>query len=293
MNLYHLLVPHPKNNHRSKILHHTSLLLIIISFVFLSFVGVVVKNTHPEVLGISYNISEQELLNLVNFEREKNGLSKLTINAELTKAASEKAQHMFSHNYWAHFAPDGTTPWSFIKGNGYEYLYAGENLAKGYTNSVDAVDAWMNSPTHKANILSPKFKDIGFSIAEGRLEGEDTILIVQMFGSTSNNVADNSQITETSKNPIVESQSVPNDSTLGSQESLTKVVGNDPIIDVSYSTKIIVFTVLSLLVIALTIDLIVVEKNKIPRKVGNNLDHIILIILFLTFIFTNNLGNII
>ncbi len=69
MNLYHLLVPHPKNNHRSKILHHSSLLIIIALFACLSLIGVAVGNTHPEVLGVSYNISEKELLDLVNFER--------------------------------------------------------------------------------------------------------------------------------------------------------------------------------------------------------------------------------
>lgn len=293
MNLYHLLVPHPKNNHRSKILHHISLLILISIFTLFNLFGALVVNTHPEVLGISYNISENELLDLVNYERGQEGLEPLVLNTKLTQAAREKGLHMFANNYWAHFAPDGTTPWSFIKSNSYDYIYAGENLAKGFTNSVDAVEAWMNSPTHRANIMSPKFKDIGFSISEGKLEGEDTILIVQMFGSTE-------IIASEAPSPNIDSRKVVSQipatnpaKALGSEEKSINKIENNPIIDAPYVAKAIVFVLLSVLLTALFIDLIVVEKNKIPRIVGNNMDHIILIILFLAFLFTNNLGNVI
>ena len=68
---------------------------------------------------------------------------------------------MFSKNYWAHFAPDGSTsPWDFIHQSGYNYIFAGENLAKGFTDANSVVAAWMNSPSHRENILSNKYKDV-------------------------------------------------------------------------------------------------------------------------------------
>lgn len=300
MNFLHLFIPHPNNNHRSKILHNTSLLILIFAFALISSFGIIVNKSHPEVLGIAYQISDQELLNLVNSERAKNGLPALTFNSQLSTAARQKAAHMFVNNYWAHFAPDGTSPWYFIRGQGYNYIYAGENLARGFTTSYGAVKAWMASPTHRANILSAQFKDVGFAISEGRLQGEDTVLIVQMFGALSNPAIANTktlapiEITNKAKTitPSVQgaagSQQVKDRATLSSNELTIK-----PIIDLIFGTKAIVFIVLSILLIAFILDLIIVEKKKIPRVVGNNIDHIILITLFIVFLFLAKLGNII
>jgi hypothetical protein len=300
MNLLHLFIPHPNNNHRSKILHNTSLLILIFAFALVSSFGIIVNKSHPEVLGITYQISDQELLNLVNSERTKNGLSPLTMNTALTNAARQKAAHMFANNYWAHFAPDGTSPWYFIRGQGYNYIYAGENLARGFTTSYGAVKAWMASPTHRANILSAQFKDVGFAISEGRLQGEDTVLIVQMFGAVSNPAIANtkalSPIEITKKETVVAprvqgaagSAQVNDNATLSSNKLTVS-----PIIDLIFGTKAIVFSILSILLIALILDLIIVEKKKIPRVVGNNIDHIILITLFIVFLFLAKLGNII
>lgn len=300
MNFLHLFIPHPKNNHRSKILHNTSLFVLIIVFAFVSSLGIIVNKSHPEVLGIAYQISDQELLNLVNSERAKNGLPALLLNAKLTNAASQKASHMFANNYWAHFAPDGTSPWSFIRGQGYNYIYAGENLARGFTTSYDTVKAWMASPTHKANILSSQFKDVGLSISEGRLQGEDTVLIVQMFGALSNPAIANTKslapIEIVNKKTVVlpsirgaaGSQQVTGSATLSGNKITVK-----PIIDVIFGTRAVAFVILSSLLIALILDLIIVEKKKIPRAVGNNIDHIILVTLFIVFLFLAKLGHII
>lgn len=300
MNFLHLFLPNPKNNHRSKILHNTSLLILVLAFTLVSSLGIIVNKSHPEVLGITYQISSQELLNLVNSERARNGLPALILNAKLTNAARQKAAHMFANNYWAHFAPDGTSPWGFIRGQGYNYIYAGENLARGFTTSYDAVQAWMASPTHKANILSSQFKDVGLTISEGRIQGEDTVLIVQMFGALSNPA-----ITDTKSLAPIEivskkatvlpsvrgaagSQQVKDSSILSGNKITVK-----PIIDVIFGTRAVAFVILSSLLIALILDLIIVEKKKIPRAVGNNIDHIILITLFIVFLFLGKLGHII
>ncbi len=94
-----------------------------------------------------------------------------------------KATDMFARNYWAHYGPDGTTPWSFITNSGYEYEYAGENLAKNFMFSDGVVQAWMESPTHRENILRNEYTEIGYAIQNGVLNGEETTLVVQMFGT--------------------------------------------------------------------------------------------------------------
>src|SRR3989338_7182361 len=114
----------------------------------------------------------------------------LELNPELSLAAEKKAEDMFARNYWAHNGPNGSTPWDFIKGAGYTYIYAGENLAKDFQNSNDVVQAWMKSPSHRENILRKEYQDIGFAVVNGVLNGEETTLVIQMFGvSSSKSVA--------------------------------------------------------------------------------------------------------
>ncbi|HVT01324.1 MAG TPA: CAP domain-containing protein [Patescibacteria group bacterium] len=296
----HLLVPHSGNNHRAKILHNSSLLVLILFLLSFTFVAHLVNVNHPEVLGVSYSISDQELLTLVNQQRQQNGLSALTMNDQLSDAARRKAADMFAKNYWAHFAPDGSTsPWGFIRAAGYDYQYAGENLAKGFTDSGSVVTAWMNSPTHRDNILSNKYKDIGFAIVPGTLQGEDTVLVVQMFGSKPNEVAvvpqvparvaDNSP-PQTTPIPTI-SPEVKKIVPVVAQESNSNppavngsAVVNNPTINSKVASKDIVGVILIFILAGLMLDALIVERKKIPRVVGHNLDHIMIILLFILFI---------
>ena|SRR5258708_2523264 len=90
---------------------------------------------------------------------------------------------MLAKGYWAHVAPDGTEPWAFFVAANYNYKYAGENLARDFGDPASAVNAWMASPTHRANILSPNYKETGIGVVEGSLAGADTTIIVQFFGT--------------------------------------------------------------------------------------------------------------
>src|SRR3990167_10669241 len=129
--LKHLLIPHEKNNHRAKLLHNSSLATILSLFLILNFAWYLISALRPDVLGVSYSISESELLELVNKERGQNGRAPLTLNPQLSDAARRKAADMLEKNYWSHFAPDGSTsPWGFIRAAGYSYVNAGENLAR-------------------------------------------------------------------------------------------------------------------------------------------------------------------
>ena len=101
----------------------------------------------------------------------------------LTKAAALKADDMFSDNYWAHFAPDGTSPWYFYGKVGYSYTWAGENLARDFQTSAGVVAGWMASTAgHKENILNSNFTEVGVAVKNGVLQGEETTLVVQLFG---------------------------------------------------------------------------------------------------------------
>jgi hypothetical protein len=91
--------------------------------------------------------------------------------------------------HWDHFGPNGETPWQFIRAEGYNYVYAGENLAKGFQTAEGVHEAWMASPTHAANIMSGNYKDIGVAVVQGVLLGKQTTLVVQMFGNLTTNVA--------------------------------------------------------------------------------------------------------
>lgn len=164
----------------------------------------------------------QDLVALTNEARVSGGLVPLTYSAALQSAAYAKAQDMLTKDYWAHFGPNGETPWQFIKAAGYIYQYAGENLGRGYDTADSLHNAWMNSPTHKANIMKPEFRDIGIAIVDGHLQGEDTTLVVQMFGalpgaSSSSSSASSSVSTQ----QVQTTAAVTNSQTVTSQVSKT------------------------------------------------------------------------
>ncbi len=127
--------------------------------------------------------SAGSLVSMTNSARARNGLGALTSNSKLSSAAYAKAQDMLTNQYFAHTSPSGKTPWDFIKGAGYNYSYAGENLAIGYTDASELFNAWMASATHRQNILNPNFREIGIAVISGTYEGAETILVAQEFGT--------------------------------------------------------------------------------------------------------------
>ncbi len=113
------------------------------------------------------------VIDLTNQERIKAGVAPLLKSLQLTTSATAKACHLRDNDYWAHIAPDGTTPWDFFDEAGYVYLYAGENLCK-YYDEARCMKAWMISEKHRDNILDSKFKEIG--------TGKCGVYTVQHFG---------------------------------------------------------------------------------------------------------------
>jgi uncharacterized protein YkwD len=266
--LYCLFFPHEKNNHRAKALHFRSLSIVISLLIISSFFFSSDFNPLASKIQALADISTQELLKFTNDKRAENGLPPLERNEQLENAASMKAEDMFAKNYWAHNAPDGTTPWVFIKKAGYEYIYAGENLARGFSDSSDVVNAWMASPDHRKNLLSENFKEVGFAVKAGRLNGEDTFLVVQEFG--------NRTAIPVARKEEALAQAEPQVLALD-LNSVTPKPSNG----VSY--EFIVILIASLIAV-LAIDLIVMRRRKVVRFVGHNADHIIFLIAIIIIV---------
>ena len=129
-------------------------------------------------------LSTQEIIALLNHDRSQKGLEALTLDPVLNLAALAKAQDMIHKNYFAHVSPEGVAPWYWFKALGYQYTYAGENLAAGFTDPADLENSWMNSPEHRANILSPFYSDVGLAV----IEENNVSLVVQLFGSKESKV---------------------------------------------------------------------------------------------------------
>jgi hypothetical protein len=123
------------------------------------------------------------VVQLTNDERSDLSEAPLSRSATLDAAAKMKAQHMAKNGYFAHFAPDGTSPWHWFDEAGYVYAHAGENLAIHFTDSGEVVDAWMNSPKHRENIVNGVYTEIGVGTAKGKFDGYDTVYVVQLFGT--------------------------------------------------------------------------------------------------------------
>ncbi len=135
------------------------------------------------VLGVQADLTKKVLLEVTNRERANKDIPLLTLNAQLNKAAQAKVDDMFAHQYWAHVAPNGTTPWYWLEQAGYRYVSAGENLAKNFSTGEGVVAAWMVSPAHRANVLEGAYRDVGFAIKTGELKGETTTLVVALYGT--------------------------------------------------------------------------------------------------------------
>ncbi|OGG59927.1 hypothetical protein A3C89_03225 [Candidatus Kaiserbacteria bacterium RIFCSPHIGHO2_02_FULL_50_50] len=118
-----------------------------------------------------------------NTARVSENLKLLTRSAVLDKAATLKANDMLQHQYFAHRSPSGVTPWHWFEEAHYKYLRAGENLAVHFTASTELVDAWLASPSHRANIMNGAYTEIGIGMATGTFEGVQTTFVVQLFGT--------------------------------------------------------------------------------------------------------------
>ncbi|HET7098703.1 MAG TPA: CAP domain-containing protein [Patescibacteria group bacterium] len=307
----HLFVPHESNNQKAKLLHSSSLTVLaalLISFQILLSYG---AKALPKVLGYAANISPTEVIRLTNEKRAQNGLGPLTQNSTLSSAAVAKGNDMLAKGYWAHFAPDGTSPWSFFVSFGYKYKYAGENLARDFSSASATVDAWMNSPTHRENMLNPKYNDVGIGVVEGSLAGADTTVVVQFFGTLSSSapaipVAQAKDVAATTKpspkviavqttKPVATPVPTATPTPLATNSPTPNAVANinNSRISPFESTKNLSLGVVGVLLLVLSLDLIIVRRKRIARIGGRTIAHLAFFGMILAVVLILKAGQII
>jgi hypothetical protein len=304
----HLFHPQRSNNHRPRLLHPEAYIMFaaLIGVFSLGIFGFThISKKSGDVLGFSSTITPSEVITYTNEQREKLGLEPLRSNQALNEAALAKAQDMFSKQYWAHAAPDGTQPWYFFKQAKYEYSVAGENLARDFSNTPDMMSAWMNSPTHKANIVHGKYQEIGIAVVDGKLHGIETTLVVQFFGTPLSGVA---QINDRAG---VNAQDIPMIADLApvisfAEQQAKKVQDMNPGAAVLASTsfrvsqlqgaplfsplqmmKTFFLAILLIVILTLLYDMFIMNHMRATRMVGKNFAHILffMVISFLVIYF--------
>ena len=174
------VVPHKDNDYRPHLIRRYGIVAIVFVVAGLQF-GYNLSTT-GNVLGRVSDITISSLFEQTNQTRVQAGVAPLKLNEKLDQAAYLKAQDMFSDQYWAHDAPDGTQPWKWFGDVGYNYDEAGENLAKNFTSTSAVVLAWFNSPEHKANMIKNSYQDVGFAVVNGELDGKSTSIVVALYG---------------------------------------------------------------------------------------------------------------
>jgi len=203
----HHFIPHhhpeTDEHHRAHALSHGALLGYVLVFCLTIGGFYFVRTTAPQILGTAQYTAEQ-IIELTNVKRAEEGLSPLKQNSLLAAAAAAKSVDMHSNNYWAHYSPQGKSPWNFISSVGYRYIYAGENLARDFADPQAVVNAWMASSTHRSNVLDKNFKEIGVSVSNGSLTGTEGVLVVQMFGSAVSAVPTESASSQEASEPLAQ-----------------------------------------------------------------------------------------
>lgn len=146
------------------------------------------------------SIVRSQLVQMLNQTRASMGLSPLQESEKLNETALLKAQDMVENGYFNHTSPTGVTPWHWFYEAGYDYKYAGENLAVGFYDSSQVYRAWLDSPSHKENIISPYYTEVGTAVLDG-FGPNNAAIVVQVFGAQKTVVT-----TQPTKTPQTESQ---------------------------------------------------------------------------------------
>lgn len=176
------LLPHERNNYRPHVLHHRSLGWLAVFLCVVKIVAVAASVLGPVAFVASAEITVPNILALTNEARKNAGTQELLESSLLDKAAQAKAEDMLENSYFAHTSPAGVSPWDWFTKAGYAYKAAGENLAVNFSDDKAVVDAWLQSPGHRANLLNKTFTEIGIGIATGPFEGHNATFVVQEFG---------------------------------------------------------------------------------------------------------------
>jgi len=189
MNWRRLFLPSAENDYTPHLLQRAAVVMMAV-LVLLSFAATNLQallwQSSDWLVG---TILPAVVVDMTNEERADEAAVPLQRNSLLDEAARLKAEHMAKNSYFAHHSPDGVSPWYWFEKVGYTYAHAGENLAIHFTDSSAVVEAWMKSPSHRANIVNNNYTEIGVGTAKGTFDGFSTVFVVQLFGTPAAPVA--------------------------------------------------------------------------------------------------------
>jgi hypothetical protein len=300
-------IPHEGNNHRPHILRGRNARNIVAIVILLEVITFLLPtlNHINTTGGMTAEVISSVLANLTNGERQAQDLPTLTVNPLLNEAAEMKATDMATKGYFAHTSPEGKTPWYWLEQVGYNYQYAGENLAINFSDSQDVTNAWMASPTHKANIVKENYTEIGTGVATGMYQGKETVFVAQVYANPLPKAAMPIEPTTAEITPSVTATTKESTNILGA-ETVTNTgnnVGNIPIDKLvvkdqtpkptfwqmlisspRHTTDIILYVVFGIIVIALLLYIFIKRKNHHIDLITNGL----IVIAVVGAIFTTN-----
>lgn len=177
-----LFTPTERNGMMPVLLKTPVSLLLFLAGAVLLFSPVYVRERQFAALLEGPLFGRTEVIRLVNTSRTTLGLPSLAENPTLNLVAEDKALDMAGKGYFAHLSPENRSPWDFLRARNYFYSAAGENLATDFVTAREAHDAFMNSPSHRANVLNTLYTEVGAAVVQGNLDGRPTVFIVQYFG---------------------------------------------------------------------------------------------------------------
>ncbi len=225
--LKNAFIPHEGNNYQPHALRRSMLHI---------YAAVLVGAKILVVAGVAFyagparvsDVTPSNIIKQTNIARTANKLPTLKTNALLNKAAQAKANDMIRQQYFAHISPSKVTPWAFFKQAGYSYRYAGENLAIDFAESEDIIQAWLSSPSHRRNLLSTRYTEIGVAVASGKINGVQSLLVVQMFGTPTKPTVKKTAAAPQTPNPTTAKEQLALPTVLGDQEEQPVPVPPEP-----------------------------------------------------------------
>lgn len=274
-------IPHEGNNHRPHFLHSSNVRKIVLVVVTLELILFILPS-----IGFFRGsdfiaaVLPSVLNNLTNEKRANVNLNQLRSNSLLEQAAIMKATDMASKGYFAHTSPEGISPWYWLGVSGYRYAMAGENLAINFTDSRDVTEAWMNSSTHRDNILKQNFTEIGTAAVTGYYAGREAIFVVQYYARP---------LIAHAPTKITTSPAVPSAAVLGEEVNITASFIEKSVASPKHTADIALLTVFGTVVFALIINFVTKASARHPDLVTNGL--VVAAVIFGIYLSNNYLFN--
>jgi len=200
--LHNAFIPHKGNGYWPSFFGKSSITVIVVIILLLEAAYITQSFVVFRKTNFLSAVLPSVLTLLTNEARAENSAHSLSLNPLLSEAAKKKAEDMATRGYFSHTDPDGRLPWYWLNTVGYKYSYAGENLAVNFLDSEDVSSAWMQSLSHRANIVKKEFTEMGIGVATGTFNGVESVFVVQFFGAPRVGAAAPTSGTGTAKDKI-------------------------------------------------------------------------------------------